>query len=115
MRKILIGTLVACMSLLGLAGMAAADFSWSGWVDFGMTGTSDGASGVFADSAGIDVEARATAVEDGISEVRKLFHPALADPKIHIDRGCRRLIADLSTYSYKPESDDPEKGHMGNI
>ncbi|MCK4926403.1 hypothetical protein KAS10_03470 [Candidatus Aerophobetes bacterium] len=60
MRKILIGTLVACMSLLGLAGMAAADFSWSGWVDFGITGTSDGASGVFADSAGIDVEATAT-------------------------------------------------------
>jgi len=60
MRKILIGTLVACMSLLGLAGMAAADFSWSGWIDFGITGTSDGASGVFADSAGIDVEATAT-------------------------------------------------------
>ena len=60
MRKILIGTLVACISLLGLAGMAAADFSWSGWVDFGITGTSDGASGVFADSAGIDVEATAT-------------------------------------------------------
>jgi len=59
MRKILIGALIVCLTL-GLAGMAAADFSWSGWVDFGITGTSDGASGVFADSAGIDVEATAT-------------------------------------------------------
>lgn len=60
MRKILIGTLVACMSLLGLAGMAAADFSWSGAVEFGISGTSDGASGVFDGSAGIDVEGTAT-------------------------------------------------------
>jgi hypothetical protein len=40
--------------------MAAAQFSWSAAVEFGISGVSDGASGVFGGSAGIDVEATAT-------------------------------------------------------
>lgn len=61
------------------------------------------------EKAGIDVFAKASSVPDGIAETRKLFRPALAPPKIHVDRSCRRLIADLSTYSYKPDSDEPEE------
>ncbi len=61
MRKLLIGALIVCLSLLGLTAMAAAEFSWSGAVSFGITGASDGASGVLnAGAGGIDVEATAT-------------------------------------------------------
>ncbi|MCD6575365.1 hypothetical protein J7K97_06810 [Candidatus Aerophobetes bacterium] len=60
MRKVLIGVLIACLSV-GLATVAfATEFSWSGSAEFGIEGTSDGASGDFFGSASLTVDATAT-------------------------------------------------------
>ena len=61
MRKILIGVLVICLSL-GLGGMAMGqlELAWDTTVEFGISGASDGASGVFDGSVDLDLVTTAT-------------------------------------------------------
>lgn len=60
MRKVLVGALIVCLSL-GLAGMAyAVDTSWSSSAEFGIEGSSEGATGFFSGCANIAVAGSAT-------------------------------------------------------
>jgi len=57
-------------------------------------------------SAGIPASGRRTTVEEGVLAVRKLLRPPGGGPaRLHIDRGCVRLIAEMSTYAYREGTD----------
>lgn len=49
-------------------------------------------------------------VRNGWNAVRKLLRPPLGTkPKLHIDASCIRLITDMTTYSFKPDTEEPDK------
>jgi len=67
MRKVLIGALILCLSL-GLTGAAmAAEFSWSGSVEFGITGGGDGLDLAGSASLTLDATAASGPWEAGIT------------------------------------------------
>jgi len=60
--------------------------------------------------AGIPAVGRRSLVEEGVLEIRKLLRPpGGGPPRLHIDRGCMRLIAELSGYTYREGADQIEK------
>ena len=60
--------------------------------------------------AGIPAVGRRSMVEEGILAVRKLLRSPGGDrPRLHIDSRCRRLIAEMSTYAYRENTDQVEK------
>jgi len=60
--------------------------------------------------AGISASGRRSRVEEGVLAVRKLLRPpGGGNPRLHIDRRCVRLIAELSAYAYRDRSDQVEK------
>ncbi len=60
-------------------------------------------------AAGVPAAARRSTVEEGVLAVRKLLRPPGGGrPKLHIDRGCRRLIAEMGAYSYREGTDRVE-------
>lgn len=62
-------------------------------------------------AAGIPAVGRRSTVEEGVLAVRKLLRPPGGGrPRLHIDRRCVRLIAELSAYSYRAESDQVARG-----
>jgi hypothetical protein len=61
-------------------------------------------------SAGIPAVGRRSTVEEGVLAVRKLLRPpGGGKPRLHIDRRCVRLIAELSTYAYREGTDQVAK------
>jgi hypothetical protein len=61
-------------------------------------------------NAGIPASARRSTVEEGVLAIRKLLRPADGGrPRLHIDRGCTRLIGELSGYGYREETDQIDK------
>ena len=61
-------------------------------------------------SAGIPAVGRRSTIEQGVLAVRKLLRPPGGGrPRLHIDRRCVRLIAEMSTYAYRDGSDHVEK------
>jgi len=61
--------------------------------------------------AGIPASGRRTTVEEGVLKVRKLLRPPDGGPpRLHVDRSCGRLIAELSAFSYQPGADRVEPG-----
>jgi len=61
-------------------------------------------------AVGIPAMARRSTVEEGVLAIRKLVRPAGGGrPRLHIDRGCTRLIAELSGYGYREETDQIDK------
>lgn len=67
-------------------------------------------------AAGIPATARRSTVEEGVLAVRKLLRPpGGGPPRLHIDRSCARLIAELSTYAYRDGSDQvaPDQSDHG--
>jgi len=61
-------------------------------------------------SAGIPAVGRRSTIEEGILAVRKLLRPPGGDrPRLHIDRRCLRLIAEMSTYAYREGADQIDK------
>ena len=57
-------------------------------------------------AAGLPAASRRSTVEEGVIALRKLLRPPGGDPpRLHIDRSCRRLIAELSTFSYREGED----------
>ena len=61
-------------------------------------------------SAGIPAAGRRSTIEEGVLAVRKLLRPpGGGKPRLHIDRKCVRLIAELSTYAYREGTDQVEK------
>ncbi len=63
--------------------------------------------------AGIPASGRRSTIEQGVLAVRKLLCPPGGDaPRLHVDRSCVRLIAELSTYAYREGSDQlPREEH----
>lgn len=60
--------------------------------------------------AGVPATARRSMVEEGILAIRKLLRPPGGGaPKLHIDKECRKLIAELGAYSYREGTDHVEK------
>ena len=60
--------------------------------------------------AGISASGRRSRVEEGVLAARKLLRPpGGGNPRLHIDRRCVRLIAELSAYAYRDGSDQVEK------
>jgi hypothetical protein len=58
-------------------------------------------------AAGIPVASRRSTVEQGVLAMRKLLRPPEGGPpRLHIDRGCEQLIAELSRYRYREGSDE---------
>jgi hypothetical protein len=61
-------------------------------------------------AAGIPAMARRSLVEEGVLAIRKLLRPpGGGEPRVHIDRKCRRLIEELGAYSYREGTDRVEK------
>lgn len=61
-------------------------------------------------AAGIPAVARRTTVEEGVLAIRKLLRPpGGGPPRLYVDRSCRRLIAELSTYCYREGTDRVEQ------
>jgi len=61
-------------------------------------------------AVGIPAVARRSTVEEGVLAVRKLLRsPVGGRPRIHIDRRCVRLIAEMSTYAYREGTDRVDK------
>ncbi|MFB3883125.1 MAG: terminase large subunit domain-containing protein [Armatimonadota bacterium] len=57
--------------------------------------------------AGIPATSRRSRVEDGIIAVRKLLRPPGGGrPRLHVDRRCEHLIAELTRYRYREGSDE---------
>jgi len=57
-------------------------------------------------AAGLPASSRRSTVEEGVNALRKLLRPPGGDPpRLHIDRSCLRLIAELNTYSYQEGAD----------
>ena len=61
-------------------------------------------------AAGIPAVGRRSTVEQGVLAVRKLLRPPGGGrPRLHIDRRCVRLIAEMSTYAYREGTDQVQK------
>ncbi len=61
-------------------------------------------------AAGIPAVGRRSTIDEGVLAIRKLLRPAGGEaPRLHIARGCTRLIAELSSYAYREESDSVAK------
>ena len=61
-------------------------------------------------AAGVPAAARRSTVQEGVLAVRKLLRPpGGGPPKLHIDRKCGRLIAEMTAYSYREGMDRVEK------
>ncbi|UCC68865.1 MAG: hypothetical protein JSV79_02765 [Armatimonadota bacterium] len=61
-------------------------------------------------AAGIPAVGRRSTIEEGVLAVRKLLRPPGGGrPRLHIDRRCVRLIAEMSTYAYREGFDQVEK------
>jgi hypothetical protein len=61
-------------------------------------------------AAGIPASGRRSRVEEGVLAVRKLLRPPGGGrPRLHVDRRCVRLIAELSAYAYREGSDRVEE------
>jgi len=61
-------------------------------------------------AAGIPAVGRRSTIEEGVLAIRKLLRPpGGGDPRLHIDRNCVRLIAELSTYAYREGTDQVER------
>ncbi len=60
-------------------------------------------------AAGLPAVGRRSTVEQGVLAIRKLLRPPGGGPRLHIDRRCVRLIAEMSTYAYQEASDTIEK------
>jgi len=61
-------------------------------------------------AAGLPALGRRTTLEEGVLAIRKLLRPPGGGrPRLHIDRSCMRLIAELSMYSYRQDSDQVER------
>ena len=62
-------------------------------------------------AAGLPATSRRSTVAEGVVAIRKLLRPPGGDPpRLHIDRSCRRLIAELSAYSYREGTDEVAQG-----
>jgi hypothetical protein len=60
--------------------------------------------------AGIPAVGKRSSVEEGLTAIRKLLRPpGGGPPRLHIDRKCVRLIAELSGYAYRENSDRIDK------
>lgn len=58
-------------------------------------------------AAGLPVASRRSRVEEGVHAIRNLLRPPGGDPpRLHIDRSCRRLVYELSTFSYREGEDN---------
>jgi len=61
-------------------------------------------------AAGVPATARRSMVEEGVLAVRKLLRPPSGGaPKLHVDKQCRRLIAEIGAYSYREGTDRVQK------
>jgi len=61
-------------------------------------------------AAGIPAVGRRSTVEEGVLVLRKLLRPPGGGrPRLHIDRRCLRLIAEMSTYAYREGTDQVAK------
>lgn len=61
-------------------------------------------------AAGVPATARRSMVEEGVLAIRKLLRPPVGGPpKLHVDKRCKRLIAELGAYSYREGTDHVEK------
>jgi hypothetical protein len=61
-------------------------------------------------SAGIPAVGRRSTIEEGVLAVRKLLRPPGGGrPRLHIDRRCLRLIAEMGTYAYREGTDQVAK------
>jgi len=61
-------------------------------------------------AAGLPASARRSTIEEGVLVLRKLLRPPGGErPRLHVDRRCVRLIAELSMYAYRPETDEIER------
>jgi len=61
-------------------------------------------------AAGLPALGRRTTLEEGVLAIRKLLRPPGGGrPRLHIDRSCMRLIAELSMYAYRQDSDQVER------
>jgi hypothetical protein len=61
-------------------------------------------------AAGIPAVGRRSTIEEGVLAVRKLLRPpGGGDARLHIDRRCVHLIAELSTYAYREGADQVER------
>jgi len=61
-------------------------------------------------AAGLPAVGRRSTVEEGLLAVRKLLQPPGGGrPRLHIDQSCVKLIAELSSYAYREDSDQIDK------
>jgi len=61
-------------------------------------------------AVGIPATGRRSTIEEGVLAVRKLLRPPGGGrPRLHIDRRCLRLTAEMSTYAYCENTDQVEK------
>jgi len=61
-------------------------------------------------AAGMPAVGKRSTVEEGVVAIRKLLRPpGGGGPRLHIDRGCKRLIAEMGTYSYREGTDQVGK------
>ncbi len=57
-------------------------------------------------AAGIPALARRSTVDEGVVAIRKLLRPpGGGSPRLHIARSCKRLMAEMGTYSYRHGAD----------
>lgn len=57
-------------------------------------------------AVGLPTAAHRSTVEEGLVAIRKLLRPpGGGKPRLHIARSCKRLIAEMTTYSYKQGAD----------
>lgn len=60
-------------------------------------------------AAGLPAVGKRSTVEEGVLAVRKLLRPPGGKPRLHIDQSCLNLIAELSSYAYREDSDQIDK------
>lgn len=57
-------------------------------------------------AAGLPATGRRSTVAEGVTALRKLMRPpGGGPPRLHVDRRCRRLVAELATYSFREGED----------
>ena len=62
--------------------------------------------------AGIPATGRRTTIEEGVTLIRKLLRPpGGGPPRLHIDRSCENLIAELSAFCYHEDRETFAEGH----